>query len=49
MVCRSRSTLRSALVQVKQSPEDRKKKGVVFEVLCKDCECVYIRGYKQDH
>ena len=31
-VCRSRSTLRSALVHVKQSSEDRKKKGVVYEV-----------------
>ena len=43
MVCRFRSTLRSALLQVKQPPEDRKKKGVVYEVPCKDCECVYIR------
>ena len=42
-VCRSRSTLRSTLVLVKQPSEDRKKKGVVHEVLCQDCECVYIR------
>ena len=41
-VCRSRSTLRSALVQVKQPSEDRNKKGVVYEVPCEDCECVYI-------
>ena len=32
MVCRSRNSLRSALVQVKQPPEDRKKKGVVCHV-----------------
>ena len=41
-VCRSRSTVRSALVQVKQPSEDRKKKGV-YEVSCQDCECMYIR------
>ena len=23
--------------------EDRKKKGVVYEEPCRDCECVYIR------
>ena len=39
-VCRSRSTLRSALVQVKQPSEDRKKNGVVYEALCKNCVCV---------
>ena len=43
-VCRSRNSLRSALVQVKQPPEDRKKKSVVCHVYipCKDYECVYI-------
>ena len=41
-VCRSRSTLRSTLVQVKQPSEDRKKKGVVYEVPYQDCDCVYI-------
>ena len=40
-VCRSRSTLTSVLVHVKQPSEDRKKKGVVYEVPCQDCECVY--------
>ena len=35
-------TLRSSLVKVKQARPDRKKKGVVYEVLCKDCPCVYI-------
>ena len=40
--CRSRSTLRSALVQVKQPSEDKKKKGVVYKVPCQDCDCVYI-------
>ena len=41
-VCRSRCTLRSSLVHVKQPREDKKKKGVIYEVPCKDCECVYI-------
>lgn len=37
-ICRSRGTLRTALVRVKQPKEDRKKKGVIYEVPCKDCE-----------
>ena len=37
----SRSTLRSALVHVKQPSEDREKKVAVYEVPCQDCECVY--------
>ena len=41
-VIKSASTLRSSLVKVKQARPDRKKKGVVYEVLCKDCPCVYI-------
>ena len=36
-VTSSRSTLRSSLVKVKQPRPDRKKQGVVYEVLCKDC------------
>ena len=42
-VCRSRNTLKSALVQVKQPSEDRKKKAVVYEEPCKGCERVYSR------
>ena len=41
-VCRSICTLRSSLVHVKQPREDKKKKGVIYEVPCKDWECVYI-------
>ena len=41
-VTSSRSTLRSSLVKVKQPRSDRKKKGVVYEVPCKDCPSVYI-------
>ena len=41
-VMSSRSTLRSSLVKVKQPRPDRKKKGVVYEVPCKDCPRVYI-------
>ena len=29
-------------MRVKQPREDRKKKSVIYEVPCKDCECVYI-------
>ena len=39
---RSSCTLRSSLVHVKQPREDKRKKGVIYEVPCKDCECVYI-------
>ena len=41
-VCSSRCTLRNSLVHVKQPTEDKKKKGVIYEVPCKACECVYI-------
>ena len=41
-VMKSASTLRSSLVKMKHIRPDRKKKGVVYEVLCKDCPCVYI-------
>ena len=41
-VCKSRGTLRNSLVRVKQPREDKKKKGVIYEVPCQDCECVYI-------
>ena len=41
-VCKSRGTLRSSLMQVKQPREDKKKRGVIYEVPCKDCDCVYI-------
>ena len=39
---KSESTLRSSLVKVKQIRPDSRKKGVVYEVLCKDCPCGYI-------
>ena len=42
-VCRSRSTLKNALVQGKQPSEDRKKKAVVYEEPCKGCGRVYNR------
>ncbi len=41
-VMKSTNTLRSSLVKVKQARPDRKTKGVVYEVPCKDCPCVYI-------
>lgn len=33
---------RQSLIRVKQPRPDAKKKGVVYEVSCKDCECEYI-------
>ena len=38
----SSNTLRQSLVHVKNSIPDEKKKGVVYEVPCMDCEQVYI-------
>ena len=35
-------TLRSRLVKVKQAMPSSKKKGVIYEIPCKDCPCVYI-------
>ena len=29
-------------IHLKQPREDKKEKGVIYEVPCKDCECVYI-------
>ena len=48
-VCRSRSTLKNALVQVKQPSEDRKKKAVVYGESCKGCERVYNRETSKTH
>ena len=41
-VMKSTSTLRGSLMRVKQARPDRKMKGVVYEVPCKDCPYVYI-------
>ena len=41
-VMKTASTLRSRLVKVKQAIPNSKKKGVIYEVSCKDCPCVYI-------
>ena len=40
---KSASTPRSFLVKVKPARPDMKKKGVVYELSCKDCPYVYIR------
>ena len=42
MTFKSRGTLREPLVQTKEPQPDQKRKGVVYEVPCADCECVYI-------
>ena len=39
---KSRGTLREALVHIKQPQPALKKKGVVHQVPCADCDCVYI-------
>ena len=39
---KSAGTLRSSLVKVKLARPDMKEKGVIFEVPCKACPCVYI-------
>ena len=44
---RPMKTLRQALVKVKTSIPEQKKKGVVYEVPCKDCHRVYIGETKR--
>ena len=39
---RSHGTLRQALTRVKTARPELRKKNVVYEVLCKDCERSYI-------
>ena len=41
-VMKTANTLRSRLVKVKHAIQNSKKKGVIYEVPCKDCPCVYI-------
>ena len=41
-VMKTADTLRSQLVKVKQAMPSSKKKGVIYEIPCKDCPCVYI-------
>ena len=41
-VFKSSSTLRNSLVRVKSPTPDLKKKGVVYEIPCKDCDKCYI-------
>ena len=41
-VMKTAGTLRSRLVKVKQARPSSKKKGVIYEIPCKDCSCVYI-------
>ena len=41
-VMKTADTLRSRLVKVKQAIPSTKKKGVIYEIPCKDCPRVYI-------
>ena len=41
-IFKSSNTLRQSLVHVKNSIPDERKKGVVYEIPCMDCEQVYI-------
>ena len=40
---KSKGTLREALIQTKDPQPEWKKKGVVYQVPCTECESVYIR------
>ena len=42
MICKSQHTLRQSLMRVKSTRPDNRKKGVVYEVPCADCDSVYI-------
>ena len=41
-VFRSNYTLRQSLTKVKSTLPDDIKKGVIYEILCADCEAVYV-------
>ena len=42
VICSSRGKLRETLVKVKEPMPELKRKGFVYEVLCNDCDHVYI-------
>lgn len=42
VICKSQHTLRQTLMKVKSTRPDDRKKGVVYEVPCADCNCVYV-------
>ena len=44
VICKSTNNLRQSLMKVKSTRPDELKKGVVYEVPCTDCECVYNIG-----
>lgn len=42
VICKSQNNLRQALMKVKSTRPDDKKKRVVYEVPCAECNCVYV-------
>ena len=42
VICRSQHILRQALMKVKSARPDNRKKGIVYEIPCTDCDCMYI-------
>ena len=42
VICKSQHTLRQTLMRVKSTRPENKKKGVIYEVPCADCDCVYV-------
>ena len=42
VICKSQHTLRQTLIKVKSTRPGNRKKGVVYEVPCADCDCVYV-------
>lgn len=42
VICGTRDKLRETLVKVKEPIPELKKKGVVYEVPCSDCDHMYI-------
>ena len=42
VICKSQNNLRQTLMKVKSTRPDDKKKGVIYEVPCAECNCVYV-------
>ena len=42
VICKSQNNLRQTLMKVKSTRPEDKKKGVIYEVPCAECDCVYV-------
>ena len=42
VVCKSQNILRQTLMKVEAAKPDKLKKGVMYEVPCGECNCMYV-------